>query len=82
MTRLYLNDTVLQKRNAFFVINSTAEIRQDTLSYTLTTHLGLEDAAAEMTRMEEVESARREQQKLSSGGESKEKLDRKMFRVV
>ena len=46
------------------------------------THLGLEDAAAEMTRMEEVESARREQQKISDGGESKEKLDRKMFRVV
>lgn len=36
MTWLYLNDTVLQKRNTFFVINSTAEIRQDTLSYTLT----------------------------------------------
>jgi hypothetical protein len=46
------------------------------------THLGLEDAAAEMTRMEEVESARREQQKLSGGGESKEKLSKKMFRVV
>ena len=46
------------------------------------THLGLEDAAAEMTRMEEAESARREQQKISDGGESKEKLDRKMFRVV
>ena len=46
------------------------------------THLGLEDAAAEMARMEEVESARREQEKLSGGGESKEKLDRKMFRVV
>ena len=29
------------------------------------THLGLEDAAAEMTRMEEVESARREQEKLN-----------------
>ena len=29
------------------------------------THLGMEDAAAEMARMEEVESARREQQKLS-----------------
>ena len=28
MTWLYLNDTVLQKRNTFFVINSTAEIRQ------------------------------------------------------
>ena len=39
MTWLYLNDTVLQKRNTFFVINSTAEIRQDTLSYTLTTQL-------------------------------------------
>ena len=46
------------------------------------THLGMEDAAAEMARMEEVESARREQQKLSGGGERKEKLDRKMFRVV
>ena len=42
----------------------------------------MEDAAAEMARMEEVESARREQQKLTDGGESKEKLDRKMFRVV
>ena len=31
------------------------------------THLGLEDAAAEMTRMEEVESARREQEKLNGG---------------
>ncbi len=30
------------------------------------THLGMEDAAAEMARMEEVESARREQQKLSA----------------
>ena len=37
----------------------------------------MEDAAAEMARMEEVESARREQQKISGGGESK-----KMFRVV
>ena len=46
------------------------------------THLGLEDAAAEMARMEEVEAARREQQKLSGAGESKEKLSKKMFRVV
>jgi hypothetical protein len=37
----------------------------------------VEDAEAEMARMEEVESARREQQKISGGGESK-----KMFRVV
>ena len=29
------------------------------------THLGMEDAAAEMARMEEVESARREQEKLN-----------------
>ena len=46
------------------------------------THLGMEDAAAEMARMEEVESARREQEKLSGGGESKDKLSKKMFRVV
>ena len=30
-----------------------------------------------MARMEEVESARREQEKLSGGGESKEKLSKK-----
>ena len=46
------------------------------------THLGLEDAAAEMARMEEVESARREQEKLSGVKEGKEKQSRKMFRVV
>ena len=32
--------------------------------------------------MEEVETARKEQEKLSSGGENKEKLSKKMFRVV
>ena len=46
------------------------------------THLGLEDAAAEMTRMEEVEAARKEQNKISGRGENKEKLKRNMFRVV
>ena len=46
------------------------------------THLGLEDAAAEMTRMEEVEAARKEQEKISGRGENKEKLKKNMFRVV
>ena len=46
------------------------------------THLGLEDAAAEMTRMEEVEAARKEQNKISGRGENKEKLKKNMFRVV
>ena len=46
------------------------------------THLGMEDAAAEMARMEEVESARREQEKLNGVREGKEKQSRKMFRVV
>ena len=46
MTWLYLNDTVLQKRNTFFVINSTAEIRQDTLSYTLT-NIGIVKAGSD-----------------------------------
>ena len=42
------------------------------------THLGLEDAAAEMARMEEVEAARREQEKIT--GETGP--SQKMFRVV
>ncbi len=46
------------------------------------THLGMEDAAAEMARMEEVESARREQEKISGGGKNKDTLKRSMFRVV
>ena len=32
------------------------------------THLGYEDAAAELMRMEAVESARREQEKITGGG--------------
>ena len=45
------------------------------------THLGLEDAAAEMARMEAVEAARREQEKLS--GESEQMvLSQKMFKMV
>ena len=45
------------------------------------THLGLEDAAAEMARMEAVEAARREQEKLS--GESEQMvLSQKMFKTV
>ena len=46
------------------------------------THLGMEDAAAEMARMEEVESARREQEKISGGTKNKDTLKRSMFRVV
>ena len=45
------------------------------------THLGLEDAAAEMARVEAVEAARREQAKLS--GESEQMvLSQKMFKTV
>ena len=45
------------------------------------THLGLEDAAAEMARIEAVEAARREQAKLS--GESDQMvLSQKMFKTV
>ena len=46
------------------------------------THLGLEDAAAEMARMEGMEAARREQQKVSDEGEPENRLTQKMFRVV
>ena len=47
------------------------------------THLGLEDAAAEMARMEEVESAREEQEKISGKAvEQENRITQRMFRVV
>ena len=45
------------------------------------THLGLEDAAAEMARMKVVEEVRKEQEKLSGETRSSE-MTQKMFRVV
>lgn len=45
------------------------------------THLGLEDAAAEMARMEAVEAARKEQEKIS-GEAGPRKMTQKMFRVI
>ena len=38
------------------------------------THLGLEDAAEELRRMEEAEAARREQEKLSGKAKDSQKL--------
>ena len=46
------------------------------------THLGLEDAAAEMARMEEVETARKEQEKISGKKDRENKVTQKMFRAV
>ena len=45
------------------------------------THLGLEDAAAEMARMKVVEDARKEQEKISGETGSRE-MTQKMFRVI
>ena len=45
------------------------------------THLGLEDAAAEMARMKVVEEARQEQEKIS-GETGSGKMTQKMFRVI
>lgn len=45
------------------------------------THLGLEDAAAEMARMKVVEEARQEQEKISGETGSRE-MKQKMFRVI
>lgn len=45
------------------------------------THLGLEDAAAEMARMKVVEEARQEQEKISGETGSRE-MTQKMFRVI
>ena len=46
------------------------------------THLGLEDAAAEMARMEAVEAARREQEKISGKKGQENTVTQKMFRAV
>jgi len=46
------------------------------------THLGLEDAAAEMARMEEVETARKEQEKISGKKDKENTVTQKMFRAV
>lgn len=46
------------------------------------THLGLEDAAAEMARMEAVEAARKEQNKISGETRPTNAVTQKMFRVV
>ena len=45
------------------------------------THLGLEDAAAEMARMKVVEEVRQEQEKVSGEARSSE-MTQKMFRVI
>ena len=45
------------------------------------THLGLEDAAAEMARMKVVEEVRQEQEKVSGETRSSE-MTQKMFRVI
>lgn len=46
------------------------------------THLGLEDAAAEMARMEAVETARKEQEKISGKNDRENTVTQKMFRAV
>ena len=46
------------------------------------THLGLEDAAAEMARMEEVEAARKKQEKISGKKNKENTITQKMFRIV
>ena len=43
------------------------------------THLGLEDAAEELHRMEEAEAARREQEKLAGKTKDSQKLFKKSF---
>jgi hypothetical protein len=46
------------------------------------THLGLEDAAAEMARMEAIETARKELEKIAGKKDTENTVTQKMFRVV
>ena len=52
------------------------------VTFNVYTHPGLEDAAAEMARMEEVETARKEQEKISGKKDRENKVTQKMFRAV
>ena len=46
------------------------------------THLGLEDAAAEIARMKAIETARKEQEKIAGKKDTENTVTQKMFRVV
>ena len=52
------------------------------VTFNVYTHLGLEDAAAEMARMEAVEAARKEQEKVSGIKDQESSVTQKIFRVV
>ena len=52
------------------------------VTFNVYTHLGLEDAAAEMARMEAVEAARKEQEKISGIKDQESSVTQKIFRVV
>ncbi len=54
-----------------------ASSRRGRITYT---HLGLEDAVEEMSRMQDVENARKEQEKLM-GKQEETKMNKRMFRV-
>ena len=52
------------------------------ITFNVYTHLGLDDAAAELERMEAVETARKEQEKLMGKTEKIIPVTQRMFRVV
>ena len=52
------------------------------VTFNVYTHLGLEDAAAEMARMEAVETAKKEQEKISGKTEGENAVTQKMFRTI
>ena len=58
---------------AFVIHPASLRIRQVPKENTYT-HLGLEDAAEELRRMEEAEAARREQEKLAGKAKDSQKL--------
>ena len=55
-------------------VRAAREIYQERRSDNSHLHLGLEDAAEELRRMEEAEAARREQEKLAGKAEDAQKL--------
>lgn len=78
---------------AVYILFHTGRMNPKTLQYLMGhsnigvtmnvyTHLGFEDAAAEMMRMESVEAARKEQEKISAGRDQQDTTTQRMFRVI
>lgn len=63
---------------ALFLLNIFVTVEWERLTLNTYTHLGLEDAVDELKRVEELENARKEMEKINGEGT----VSQKMFRAI